>query len=206
MFAGIIEELSPVLDAHVGDSILRINVKKPNSFRGLVLGESIAVNGVCLTLEKESHEALTFCLGPETLKITGWTASSVLERAVNLERSLRMGDRIHGHLVTGHVDAIAKVIELRLEGETLWLKLQVPESCVPFIWPKGSVALNGVSLTVNQVEGDSFTVGLIPETLKRTNLRDCQIGAELNLEVDNLARGMVHMVRNQSRPSSYFSR
>lgn len=192
MFSGIIETTSRVLRADNYDGVVRINVEKPQEFKDLNVGDSIAVDGICLTVETFDSKIISFALGPETLKVTGWTTSNVTDRVVNLERSLRLGDRIHGHLVTGHVDSLAKVWEAERQGEGLFLRINIPQSLIPFVWPKGSVTINGVSLTINQVSDGTFTVGLIPETLKRTNLGSLQVGSMVNLEADNLARGLVH--------------
>lgn len=192
MFSGIIETTARVLRAENHDGVVRINVEKPQEFNDLSVGDSIAVDGICLTVETFDAQKISFALGAETLKVTGWSASSVTDRVVNLERSLRLGDRIHGHLVTGHVDSIAKVVQAEKQGEGLFLRIAIPQALAAFVWPKGSVTVNGVSLTINQVSEGTFTVGLIPETLKRTNLGLLQDGSIVNLEADNMARGLVH--------------
>ncbi|MGE4132833.1 MAG: riboflavin synthase [Bdellovibrionales bacterium] len=192
MFAGIVESMSSIMAAHQGQGQLTIMVEKPSDFNDLELGDSIAVDGLCLTVENLKEDQIQFTLAPESLRVTGWTSMGVLGRVVNLERSLRLGSRIHGHLVTGHVDGLARVRAIEKEGETMALEIETPRSLRPYIWSKGSVALNGVSLTINRVTPESFSVGLIPETLKRTNLSRIQIDDALHLEVDNLARGLVH--------------
>jgi riboflavin synthase len=192
MFSGIVETQSTIAAARKGSETIAIDIKKPSNFEDLKAGDSIAVDGVCLTLEVFNDQIMTFTLGPETIRVTGWTLERVQTRAVNLERSLRLQDRIHGHLVTGHVDATAAVREAKWEGETLRLEIEIPQALSPFIWPKGSVAVNGVSLTVNKVANERFSVGLIPETLKRTNLKTLKAGDRVNLEADNIARGLFH--------------
>lgn len=195
MFSGIVEETGFVTAARTNDGIVRIQVQRPASFTDIKRGDSICVNGVCLTVEEMSGELLQFSLAPETLKITGWTAESVVGRMVNLERSLRLSDRLHGHLVTGHVDAAGTVTFISRNGESQDVTIEHPDNLAPFIWAKGSVAVNGVSLTLNRVEPNHFTVGLIPETLKRTNLGNLSVGAGVNLEADNWARGLVHQAK-----------
>lgn len=192
MFSGIVETTTVITGALERDGLMRIVVDKPSEFNDLNIGDSIAVDGVCLTVEGFDDQSIGFALGPETLKVTGWSLSRVLGRVVNLERSLRLGDRIHGHLVTGHVDATAAVIEAQSAGETLTLNIETPDKLKPYVWPKGSIAINGVSLTLNQVTAGAFSVGLIPETLKRTNLGTLKAGSVVNLEADNMARGLVH--------------
>lgn len=201
MFSGIVETTAQIIRAQTADGVLRVFVERPSEFNDLSIGDSIAVDGVCLTVEAFDSQAIQFALGPETLKVTEWTLDGVKDRVVNLERSLRLGDRIHGHLVTGHVDARAGVLRLEPKGETLTMWIEIPVRLSPLIWPKGSITLNGVSLTVNAVENESLSVGLIPETLKRTNLGRLKVGDRINLEADNMARGLVHLAR-QMRPEA----
>ena len=197
MFSGIIETTSVVTRCEAGDDVLRIAIKKPEMFNDLNRGDSVSVDGVCLTLEEQASQEMTFCIGPETQRVTGWSVGSVMGREVNLERSLRFNERIHGHLVTGHVDAATQLVGREVEGETLRLTIVIPQALQPFIWPKGSVAVNGVSLTVNACANGNFSVGLIPETLARTNLKALKVGDRLNIEVDNMARGLINFARLQ---------
>lgn len=201
MFSGIVETTSRVLKAELQGDVLRIHIEKPINFSDLKSGDSISTDGVCLTLEAQEPQTLQFALGPETLRVTGWTADRVKDRVVNLERSLRLGDRIHGHLVTGHVDARSKVMRVENQGETTTMWIEIPESIKALVWPKGSVTLNGVSLTLNAVGESEFSVGLIPETLKRTNLGTLRVGDAVNVEADNMARGLVHIVKNMPEVS-----
>ncbi len=194
MFSGIVEAHSSIMDVQARPGLMTLTVKKPIEFNDLKVGDSIAVDGVCLTVEAYDSASMTFSLGPETLRITGWTPEGVLNRVVNLERSLRLMDRIHGHLVTGHVDMSARVVVAEKQGESLKLAIEIPEEFRPYFWAKGSVAVNGVSLTINQVTADFFTVGLIPETLKRTNLSQLKAGERVNLEIDNMARAFVRQM------------
>lgn len=192
MFSGIVETISRITQSRPEPGVMRISVEKPLEFNDLKTGDSIALDGVCLTLESFDSQSLQFALGDETLKVTGWTPESVRGKTVNLERSLRLGDRIHGHLVTGHVDGLGTVTGSEsLGGETLRLRVRFPVALKPYIWPKGSIAINGVSLTLNRVEGEEFEVGLIPETVKRTGLGRLTPGDAVNLEVDNMARGLI---------------
>lgn len=197
MFSGIVETTALVTNSTSRESVLEITLARPKDFTDLHIGDSIACNGVCLTLEAFDANSLKFALGPETLKVTGWNSESVVGRAVNLERSLRLGDRIHGHLVTGHVDATSNVVQAERQGETLTLAIAIPAKLKNLIWPKGSIAINGVSLTINTVTASAFSVGLIPETLKRTNLSDLKVGSQINLEADNMARGLIHWVESR---------
>ena len=204
MFSGIVEGLGRVAGVEpASGGTLRITVEIPPHWDDLKSGDSIAHDGVCLTVETLKNSKVTFLLGLETLNITQWSQESLLGSHLNLERSLKLGDRVHGHLVLGHVDGRGRVesIEDR-DGAFRKLIIKVPEAYAPYLWKKGSITLNGVSLTINSVEGSLFEVGLIPETLARTNLKDLKIGDYVLFEVDYMARGLVHQekLKNQSRP------
>ena len=194
MFSGIVETQARVVRSERDRGLVRIAVERPAEFDDLGLGDSVCTNGVCLTIETLSDDAITFALGAETLKITGWDESQLLGATVNLERSMKMGDRNHGHVVTGHVDATGRVVSIEDLGGSVQVNVQAPESVLRYVWRKGSWAINGVSLTVNSVEGDVVSVCLIPETLKRTNLGAIKAGDQVNLEVDPMARGVAQLV------------
>lgn len=198
MFSGIVESVQPIQKATPRDGVVRIEVRRPAEFDDLKIGDSIATDGVCLTVEAFSGEHIQFALAAETLKILRWPeAAALVGRRVNLERSLRYGDRIHGHLVSGHVDSLATVAERRLEGESLFLTVEVAPHLLPHLWKKGSVTLNGVSLTINELEGSRLQVCLIPETLKRTNLGDPRPGDVLNVEPDWMAKALTRAFETQ---------
>ena len=195
MFAGIVEAESPVLSVRARDQVLELEVARPTEFNDLKTGDSVAVDGVCLTIENVGDSAIVFALAPETLKITAWNETRLRRASVNLERSLKFGERLHGHLVSGHVDAQGEVILADDSGEARWLDIRLPIQMRPYVWPKGSIAVNGVSLTVNEVKDEHFSTCLIPETMKRTNLSKLQVGDLVNLEVDPVARGLVHWLK-----------
>lgn len=196
MFSGIVEGQGRVLDVIVDRELLRISVERPVDFTDLKPGDSVATNGVCLTVESCDERQMVFALGAETLRVTGWSAPSLKEMALNLERSLRFGDRIHGHMVSGHVDGTGEIIEALDQGGSTLLVVRAPETLIPYVWKKGSWAVNGVSLTVNDISGDRVSMCLIPETLKRTNLRSLRRGARVNLEIDMMARGLIHYLES----------
>jgi riboflavin synthase len=196
MFSGIVETQARVLAARVEGSLLRIDVERPAAFTDLHVGDSVAHNGVCLTVESFDVKIMTYALGAETLKITGWSKDHLLNRYLNVERSLRVGDRIHGHMVSGHVDATGEVVTVQDLGGSTLFEVRAPTSLLPFVWPKGSWAVNGVSLTVNAVADSVVSMCLIPETLQRTNLGKIQSGDSVNIEIDMMARGMVHYFAN----------
>lgn len=190
MFSGIVESVMPIVSSLELANVYRIKVKKPSEFNDINLGDSIACDGVCLTVEAFDEDTITFALAAETIRILQWNPQSWIGKRFNLERSLRFGDRIHGHLVTGHVDSLGDVTRAELDGESFFLDVKVQKSILPYVWKKGSVTLNGVSLTVNELTNDLVSVCLIPETLKRTNLGDLKVGSRVNVEPDYLARAI----------------
>ena len=194
MFSGIIESTQNVVNSAVYPGRVRLAVSRPKSFDDLKLGDSVAVNGVCLTVEQLSDDQISFSLGAETLKVIDWenNAGLWLSRPLNLERSLRFGDRIHGHLVSGHAESLGTIIKSYADGESWQLEVAVPVSVGHFLLPKGSVTLNGVSLTINSLQKSEdaylLTVCLIPETIKRTNLTKISVGQKLTVESDYFTR------------------
>jgi riboflavin synthase len=190
MFSGIVESVMPILSSQELPGAFRIQIEKPSEFDDLKTGDSIACDGVCLTVESFDAHQMTFALAAETIKVLRWNPDSWLGKKVNLERSLRMGDRIHGHLVTGHVDSLGQILWTKTEGESFFLRVKVAKTILPYVWKKGSITLNGVSLTVNELEKDELEVCLIPETLKRTNLGLLKAGDSLNVEPDYMARAV----------------
>ncbi|AHZ83434.1 riboflavin synthase [Bdellovibrio bacteriovorus] len=190
MFSGIVESVMPIESSEELTNAYRIKIKKPSEFNDIKLGDSIACDGACLTVEAFDDQTMTFALAAETIKVLEWNPQSWLGKQVNLERSLRFGDRIHGHLVTGHVDSLGTVTRADLEGESFFLDVNVADTILPYVWKKGSVTLNGVSLTVNELQGSVVSVCLIPETLKRTNLGLLKPGSRINVEPDYMARAI----------------
>lgn len=187
MFTGLVEAVG-VVEAQrdlPGGAGRRLRVR--HSLGPLVLGESVSVDGACLTVVSDENGAFDAELSPETLSRTTLARGRVGAR-VNLERALRVGDRLGGHLVTGHVDALARVVLVAADGEMTRVELAVPDELALYVAPKGSVTLAGVSLTVNEVTASRFTVQLIPHTRAHTTLGELASGDELNLEVDLIAR------------------
>ena len=200
MFSGIVEAQVSVLAVQSRSSGLELCLERPENFSDVSPGDSIAVNGVCLTVESLDPRSLVFSLGLETLKVTGWNQQRLSQSSMNVERSLKVGERLHGHLVSGHVDSVATV--LAVEDREGWRRLVIslPAEMRPMIWLKGSIAVQGVSLTVNLVTDDRFEVGLIPETLRRTNLISLKAGDAVTLEADQMARGLVHWLSTHPGP------
>jgi riboflavin synthase len=200
MFTGLVEFVGEVLgvDAIRGGG-RRLSMSHGLSGEPLVLGESVAVDGACLTVVARSEPTAEQLgrfeaeLSPETLRRT--TLGQLVQGSrVNLERSLRMGDRLGGHLVTGHVDGVGHVTDVIAQGEMTELLVQVPTELAPFIAEKGSVTLAGVSLTVNRVDGAVLAVQLIPHTRAVTTLGEVVPSSRLNVEVDLIARYVQRLV------------
>ena len=190
MFSGIIETTSLAQSVFAADKGIEIVLDRPSIFDDIKLGDSIATNGVCLTITSFDDSSVAFFIGAETLKVTGWTPENLITLDFNLERSLKLSDRIHGSLVSGHVDGVAKVLKSELLGENLILDISYPVELSSFIWKKGSVVINGVSLTINELDESRLSVCLIPETLKRTNLKQLCVGDIVNLEADYIAKAI----------------
>ncbi len=192
MFSGIITDLGRVraLEAR-GDTRLTIETGTGTDTGTLDIGASIACSGACLTVVDKGPNWFAVDVSAETLSKTtlgDWTPGT----AVNLERALRLGDEFGGHLVSGHIDGVAEACERAGEGGSLRLAFTAPEALMPVIAAKGSVTLDGVSLTVNRVEdapgGGRFEVNIIPHTAAVTTLGACHVGSRVNLEIDLLAR------------------
>jgi len=191
MFTGIVTDVGTVMSLEDrGD--LRVRLASRYAPEGIALGASIACDGICLTVVDRGPEArgawFDVDLSAETVARTAVRRAWAPGARVNLERALRLGDELGGHIVSGHVDGLAKVIERRPEGDSVRFRLRIPEALARFVAPKGSVALNGTSLTVNEVEGASFGVNLIPHTLEATTWGRVGVGDAVNLEIDTLAR------------------
>lgn len=192
MFSGIVESVVNVNKIEGLEGLIRIWVERPSEFNDIKLGDSISNNGVCLTVESFDENEIQFAIAHETLKVTGWDINFLQSKPINLERSLSFGDRVHGHLVTGHVEDMAVLKSKEEVGESTILKFTMPESMFPFLWKKGSVAINGVSLTINAFENTEIELCIIPETIKRTNLSLIEIGDKVCVEPDYFARAVYH--------------
>lgn len=189
MFTGIVQAVGTVIGVDAfesGDRRLRIDTRGIAA-RALDVGASLCVSGVCLTIVESTEGIVTMDVSARTLADTVLGEWSV-GQSVNLEPALAAGDALGGHFVMGHVDGAAEVLQVREDGRSVELVLTAPRELNRFIAPKGSVALDGVSLTVNDVLSDSFSVNLVPHTLRETTLSDCRAGSRLNLEIDIIAR------------------
>ena len=196
MFSGIIADVGSIERAADRDGGLRLVIAtKALDLSDVQIGDSIAVNGVCLTVIEHASNTFIVEVSRETLNCTvGLDAQGA---PVNLEKALRLADRLGGHLVSGHVDGVGEVGEFTDLGESWRLVAHVPQALAKYIAVKGSITINGVSLTVNQVNGNEFSVNLIPHTLAMTNLKNLRVGSRVNLEVDLIARYVERMMQAQ---------
>jgi len=188
MFTGIITDIGEVLETEQrGDLRARIGTRYDTS--GIEIGASIACDGVCLTVIELGADWFDVEISAETVSKTNIGATNWPKgRRLNLERALKVGDELGGHIVSGHVDGVADIIAMNDEGDSTRVTLRAPESLAKFIAPKGSVALNGTSLTVNEVNGVDFGINFIPHTKTMTTWGDAKVGDTINLEIDTLAR------------------
>ncbi|HEX5042827.1 MAG TPA: riboflavin synthase [Candidatus Polarisedimenticolaceae bacterium] len=187
MFTGLIEGMGGVRAVAPAEGLTRLTLHPPFPAGELALGESVAVDGVCLTVTALTPQGFAVDAVAETLRCTTLGGLRPGD-PVNLERALRVGDRLGGHLVQGHVDGTARVLEVSRAGGDVRIVMELPEALRPYVAFKGSIALSGVSLTVASLEDRAFGVALIPETLARTTLGGAAPGSLLNVEVDLLAR------------------
>lgn len=195
MFTGIIENTGVVKQVLIRGQSARLSFAFKRKEKQGALGESIAVNGVCLTAVKISKTGFSADLLPETL--SGTTLGRLTSgTTVNLERSLKLGSAIGGHWVSGHVDSVGEIAEIRHRGGNWSLLVYAPKTIISKLHSKGSVAVDGVSLTVQTLKPSSFQVAVIPHTLAVTNLRFLQVGSLVNLELDH----SLDLIREQKRP------
>ena len=186
MFTGIVTDMGEVRSLEqAGDLTARIGTGYDTS--GIEIGASIACDGVCLTVIDLGPDWFDVQISAETVSKTNLDAWAE-GRRINLERALKVGDELGGHIVSGHVDGLAEVVAMRDEGDSTRVTLRAPEALARFIAPKGSVALNGTSLTVNEVDGCEFGINFIPHTKEVTTWGGVEVGDRINLEIDTLAR------------------
>lgn len=186
MFTGIVTDIGTITDLQQeGD--LRVRIQTGYDTSSIDMGASIASDGVCLTVVDLGPNWYDVQVSAETVSKTNLSAWTV-GRRVNLERALRVGDELGGHIVSGHVDGVAEVVSVVDEGDSTRVQLRAPDDLARFIASKGSVALNGTSLTVNEVQGAVFGINFIPHTKEVTTWGDVAVGDPVNLEIDTLAR------------------
>lgn len=183
MFTGIIEEIGTILRKNVNE----LEISASSSFLTIKDGESVSVNGVCLTVVQTKNNSFTVNVSYETLKRTTLSTLKIGDK-VNLERALQLNQRLNGHLVLGHVDCIGKVEKIISEGvfSTWWFSF--PEDFSKYLVPKGSISVDGISLTIVNIESNTFSVAVIPATIERTNLKYKKVGEKVNLEFDIIGK------------------
>ncbi len=192
MFTGIITDVGDVR-AVSRDGDTRFEVSTRFDTETIALGASIANNGICLTVIDKGPGWFAVQASEETLSATtarGWDVGT----RINLERALKFGDELGGHIVSGHVDGVARIVDIRPDGDSLRYTFEAPAGLAKFVAPKGSVALDGVSLTVNEVDGARFGVNIIPHTQKETTFGGYRVGDLVNMEIDMLARYVARLL------------
>ena len=195
MFTGIIEEIGKIKKFTINDDIVNLEINCKKIIHDLKTGESVSVSGICLTVTKIMENSFTVQIVPETINRTNakyWVENTL----VNLERSLQLSDRINGHIVQGHVDETFKVKEVNIIKDSWVLSFILNKKFQKFIIYKGSISINGVSLTISSVKKDFFSVSLIPETLKRTNLVNLKSNDLVNVEIDIFAKYIENFLKN----------
>ncbi|NOK01050.1 MULTISPECIES: riboflavin synthase [Myxococcus] len=201
MFTGLIQDLGRV-ERVIPGGMTDLWIHTSLGAAAFELGESIAVNGACLTVVERTGDTFRVQAAPETLRRTTLASVKPGDR-VNLERALALGDRLGGHLVSGHVDAVSEVLETYPEGGSWVMGFRLPEELAPYFIEKGSVAIDGISLTVNTLDADRFRVQLIPETQERTTLKARGVGSKVNLEADQIGKYVARLFalqRGQGAP------
>jgi riboflavin synthase len=187
MFTGIVTDIGEVREARHGNGGLTLTIATAYDTEAIALGASIGCSGVCLTVVAKEPGLFTAEASAETLACStlgDWRQGT----RINLEQAMKLGDEMGGHLVLGHVDGVAAITDRRPDGESVRFTFEAPPELAPYIAPKGSVAIDGISLTVNEVDGMIFGVNIIPHTLSHTMLGDAGPGTRVNLEIDLIAR------------------
>ncbi len=189
MFTGLVEAVGTVTDARPTASGLRVRIETALA-PALAPGDSVAVNGVCLTVTVADPTGIHADVGPETMRVTTLGALTA-PCLVNLERPLRADSRFGGHFVQGHVDATGQIEELRAEEDFFWLTVGFPRHLAPYLVPKGSIAVDGISLTVASLGSDRFDIQIVPFTLQHTNLQQAKARDQVNLECDMVGKYVI---------------
>ncbi len=195
MFTGLVEEVGKVLWIRASERGTELQIAAPRMAESVRTGDSIAVNGCCLTVTAHRAGQITFDLLQETLDRTNLNQARP-ESRVNLERSLSAGGRLGGHFVQGHIDCAARILSFEPQGQDFRLEIELPNGFAQYVAGQGSIAVNGISLTVAEVLPKSFAVWIIPHTKRSTNLQDAQAGDRANIEFDILAKYVERMHRS----------
>jgi len=201
MFTGLVEGIGRITALQPLADGLRLSATAPFELATVKLGDSIAVSGPCLTVVAVTRQSFTVEVSPETLQRTNLGTKAVGAR-VNLERALRVGDRLGGHIVSGHIDCVGEVVRLRQGPRHVQLTVRLPAPWSRYVIEKGSIALDGVSLTVNTVREDEFTVNIIPHTARQTTLEDLRVGDRLNIETDIIGKYVEKLLQAPRQPAT----
>jgi len=197
MFTGLIKELGKVTRIINKGKDIEIEIESTSLAKTAKTGDSISVNGCCLTVKKVGNNSFSFDISFNTLKNTAFKFTRT-ENAVNLEDSLAPTDKLGGHFVTGHIDAAGKILNISRISNSYKLKIELPPEILPYIVPKGSVSLDGISLTITETGKDYFCVVIIPHTFACTNLKFKKAGSFVNIEVDLISRYIAHILKYQN--------
>lgn len=187
MFTGIIEEMGVIQVFNRGKKSARLSILADTVLEDLAMGDSITVNGICLTVTSRTDKEFTADVSPETLSITNLGTLKVGD-AVNLERAVRVNGRLGGHFVTGHIDGAGRIQDRRQDNEALFLTIEIPQELLRYCIKKGSIAVDGISLTINEITNKDIQVAVIPHTAKVTTLGLKGIGTTVNLECDLIGK------------------
>jgi riboflavin synthase len=198
MFTGLIEDVGRVASLVMNEQSAVLTVESSLAVRGIPLGASIAVNGACLTVVQKSKKSVAFDVSPETLERTS-LATIKPGTLLNLERSMRLQDRLGGHMVTGHIDGVGIVQSVEKKGDFTFFSFRIAQRLGSLLVSKGSVAVDGISLTVNQCSAREFNVAIIPFTLQHTNLRARRVGDKVNIETDLIGKYVRQFIKQRTQ-------
>ena len=208
MFTGIIEEIGKILNIQNGSNFKTISVLVEKISKDIKIGDSIAINGVCTTITKFDKASFTVDLSSQTLNVT--TLKKLKNSDfVNLERAVKVGERLGGHIVSGHVDFCAKYVNQKKDGESLFLSFEIPKEKSKYLIEKGSVTIDGISLTIAEKRDNIITVCIIPHTIENTTLKYLNLGDVVNIETDLIGKYVENFVNsndNKNRVSENFLR
>ena len=198
MFTGLIEDVGRVASSVLNKQSAVLTVETGLALREIPLGASIAVNGACLTVVRKGKRSVAFDVSPETMERTS-LATVEPGTLLNLERSMRLKDRLGGHLVTGHIDGVGIVQSVQTRGDFTFFSFRIAQSLGSLLVSKGSVAVDGISLTVNRCNAREFSVAIIPFTFQNTNLRARRVGDKVNIEADLIGKYVHHFVTQRTQ-------
>ena len=201
MFTGLIEETGSILNIRPGSKSTSVSIKASKVLEDANIGDSIAVNGICLTVTSKSADSFTADVMPETINRTNLHRLTKGSK-VNLERALKLGDRLGGHMVSGHIDSTGEIIKISPDENAVLIEIGLSASLIPYIIEKGSVSIDGISLTVASVTKRSFIVSVIPHTKKMTTLEKAMSGQMVNIECDMIGKYIQSFVANSKILSS----